>query len=254
MPPYLKDLPELREEMALFQGCVQRYDAVLGTLLDVIDKHGLAEDTIFVSTTDHGIDIPRAKGTFYDPGIEVLMLMRYPAGGWGEGRVADEMISNIDLLPTLLEACGIEAPDNFEGRSFLPLLTGGDYVPNDCVFAEKIFHDSYDPTRAIRTDRYKYIRYFEVCIFYDLRAATVPRTQYFPHSPLRSDIEELYDLEADPLEMNNLAADPAHQDVLADLRRRVGQWMRATDDPQLRGPISSPYYSQKLQEFIEQTE
>jgi arylsulfatase A-like enzyme len=253
MPPYNRDLPEVRAEMAQFQGAVRRYDAVLGTLLDVVERHGLAEDTIFVSTTDHGIDMPRAKGTFYDPGIEVLLLMRYPAGRWGAGRVADEMVSNIDLLPTLLEACGLDVPANIEGRSFLPLLTGGNYVPNDCVFAEKIYHDSYDPTRAIRTERYKYIRFFEVCVFYDLRAATVPRTHYFPHNYLRRDLEELYDLQADPWELKNLAADPAHAHVLENLRRRVGQWMRATDDPLLRGPISSPYYAQKLQEFIEQT-
>jgi len=254
MPPYLRDLPELRREMAQLQGAVRRYDTVLGAILDVLERHGLAEDTIFVSTTDHGIDVPRAKGTFYDPGLEVLLMMRYPAGGWGAGRVLNEMISNIDVLPTLLEACGIEVPSNVEGRSFLPLLSGGDYTPNDCVFAEKTYHDIYDPTRAVRTERYKYIRYFEVCVLHDLRSATVLRSHYLKDgSLLRTDVEELYDLDADPWEQNNLARDPAHQQVLEELRRRLGRWMRATDDPLLKGPVTSPYYAEKLQEFIDQT-
>jgi len=252
MPPYLRDLPELRAEMAQLQGAVRRYDAVLGTLLDVIERRGLTEDTIFVSTTDHGIDLPRAKGTFYDPGIEVLLLIRYPAGAWGQGRVADQMISNIDVLPTLLAACGIEVPANVEGRSFLPLLTGDEYVPNDCIYAEKTFHDIYDPTRAIRTGRYKYIRYFEVCVLQDLRGATVPRTHYFKTSERRAGVEELYDLQADPWELNDLAADPAHRGVIEDMRRRLVRWMRATDDPLLRGPVASPYYARKLEELLEQ--
>ncbi|MGD2175311.1 MAG: sulfatase [Candidatus Brocadiaceae bacterium] len=252
MPPYLRDLPEIREEMAQFQGAVRRYDTALGNMLESLEKHGLVEDTIFVSTTDHGVDIPRAKGTFYDPGIEVLLIMRYPAGGWGAGRRLCEMISNVDVLPTLLEACGLEVPDNVEGRSFLPLLRGGDYRPNQVVFAEKTYHDTYDPTRALRTERYKYIRYFEVCIFQDLRAATIPRVHWFktPETARRRTVEELYDLDEDPLEENNVADDPAYAEVKAALRERLAEWMRETDDPLLEGHVSSPFYREKLEELM----
>jgi arylsulfatase A-like enzyme len=251
MPPYLRDLPELRREMAEFQGAVRRMDTGLGLILDVLDRRGLRDDTIFVFTTDHGIDVPRAKGTFYDPGIEVFQFMRYPAGGWGAGRVIDPMVSNIDVLPTLLEACGIEGPKNLAGRSMLPLLDGcGTYQPRDAIFAEKTFHDSYDPTRAIRTARYKYVRYFEACIFQDLRLATSTRWHYFRDRPIRSGVEELYDLSTDPHELTNLADDPVHAAAKDGLRRRLVGWMRETDDPLLRGPIASPSYRKALEAFL----
>ena len=99
-PPYLRDSDQLRQEMAEMQGAVSRYDSALGQILDTLDKHNVSEDTIVVSTTDHGIDFPCAKGTFYDRGIETLMLMRYPAGGWGRGRAIDELSSHIDLVPS----------------------------------------------------------------------------------------------------------------------------------------------------------
>ena len=249
IPPYLRDIPEVRKEVAEFQGAVKRMDECLGLILDVFDKRGLADNTIFVFTTDHGIDFPRAKGTFYDPGIEVFLFMRYPNGGWGCGRVCDELISNVDVLPTLLEACGIDVPENFAGRSFLPLMQGGEYAPNETVFAEKIFHDTYDPTRAVRTKRYKYIRYFEVNIFQDLRLATETRRHFFKGEWRRRTVEELYDLEKDPDEENNLADDPEYAEVCAELRTRLVQWMRATDDPQLQGPVASPRYAQLLAEL-----
>ncbi len=253
MPPYLKDLPEVRAEMAQLQGAVHRYDTALGSILDALEERDAVEDTIFVSTTDHGIDVPRAKGTFYDPGIEVLLIMRYPGGGWGAGRRVPQMVSNVDVLPTLLEACGMDVPANVEGRSFLPLLRGEDYEPREVLFAEKTYHDTYDPTRALRTERHKYIRYFEVCIFQDLRAATVPRVHWFkePEYARRRVVEELYDLEADPLEEHNLADEPDHAERIADLRGRLARWMRETDDPLLRGPVPSAYYAARLRELTD---
>lgn len=252
MPPYLRELPELRAEMGELQGAVRRLDECLGAILDVLDGHGLHEDTIFVLTTDHGIDIPRAKGTFYDPGIEVMLFMRYPAGGWGQGRTLELLISNVDVLPTLLEASGIAVPENVEGRSFLPLLQGLPYEPNEHVFAEKVYHDTYDPTRAVRTARHKYIRYFEVCIFQDLRIATIPRWSYFKERPVRSWVEELYDLQSDPREEHNLAEEPDYEDIKRNMRRRLLGWMRRTDDPQLEGPVESPYYRAMREEFIQE--
>jgi len=247
MPPYLKDIPEVRAEMAQFQGAVKRLDEGLGRIMDAFDRHGLRENTIFVFTTDHGIDMPRAKGTFYDPGIETFLFMRYPAGGWEAGSVREELTTNVDILPTLLEACGIDVPPRCQGRSFLPLLAGGAYEPRDMVFSEKTFHDTYDPTRCIRTDRYKYIRYFEVNIFQDLRLATITRRDYFKDDWRRKTIEELYDLENDPDEMHNVVDDEAHAETLERMRRELITWMRQTEDPLLEGPVSSPRYRQELE-------
>ena len=252
MPPYLRDSEQLRKEMAQMQGAVKRYDAAVGQMLDIIDKHGIAENTILVSTTDHGIDFPRAKGTLYDPGIETLMMIRYPAGGWGEGRVVDALSSHIDLVPTLLEAVGIGIPDNLAGRSYLPLLEGRDYTENEHVFAEKTYMDLYDPRRAVRSKRYKYIRHFEVCTIQDARYYIVPRWHMFKGNDwVRQATEELYDLEEDPWESSNLARDPKYAEVKEHMSKTLAQWMKDTDDPIIHGPIQSPYFREQMRRFME---
>jgi N-sulfoglucosamine sulfohydrolase len=250
MPPYLKDEPELRREMAEFQGSVRHLDAGLGHILDAFDDPEVKDNTIFVFTTDHGIDFPRAKGTMFDPGIGVFLFIRWPAGGLEAGRTCGELVSNVDLLPTLLEACGIPRRDNLAGRSYLPLLQNAPYEPNECVFAEKTYHDTYEPVRAIRTERYKYIRRFEVALMEDIRLATFTRAQWM-HQPLRRNDEELYDLEADPWEMNNLAAESAYAGEVDAMQRRLIRWMRRTNDPLLRGPVPSPYYRHRLEQLME---
>ena len=250
MPPYLADVPDLRQDMAEFQGAVKRLDDGLGDILKALDEAGVTDDTIFVFTTDHGIDVPRAKGTCFDPGIEVFLLMCYPNGGWARGLAVDDMVSQVDLLPTLLEACDIDRSSNLAGQSFLPLLVGGSYAEREIVFAEKTYHDTYDPMRCVRTKRYKYIRYFEVNIFEDLRLATMTRRHYWKSAWRRINMEEaLYDLEKDPLEMNNVADDPEYGDVKDDLKRRLVRWMQETQDPLLEGPVSSPYYLRALREL-----
>ena len=252
VPGYLNDLPEVRREMAEMQGAVKRLDEAFGGMLAALERGGVADETIVVFTTDHGIDYPRAKGTCYDDGIGVFHFMRYNRANWGRGRVVDEMISNVDVLPTLLEAAGIAVPANMAGRSFLPLLDGRAYTPNDAIYSEKDYHDTYDPTRSIRTQKYKYIRYFEVCIFQDLRLATETRRHYFKQSWVRRTVEELYDLQADPGEATNLAVKPTPENeaVLKDLRHRLLTWMKATDDPLLKGPIESPFYRQQRAAFL----
>ncbi|NJL30644.1 MAG: sulfatase [Phycisphaerales bacterium] len=249
IPPYLKDLPEVRREVAQFQGAIRRLDDELGNILDTFDRLGLSENTIFVFTTDHGIDFPRAKGTLYDAGTGVFLFIRYPAGNWGQGRVIDDMVSQVDLLPTLLEACGIAVPGNISGRSYLPLLEGRAYQPNQTIFTEKTYHDTYDPSRAVRTDRYKYIRHFEVNIFQDLRLATETRRHYMKHDWRRRTLEELYDLQTDPNETHNLVADAHHQPILEKLRVSLLQWMRETQDPLLQGPVPSPHFARQLKAF-----
>lgn len=248
--PWLHDLPEVRREMAEFQGAVARMDQCVGDILRVLDDRGLRDNTIVVLTTDHGIDFPRAKGTLLDAGIETFLLMRFPRDGWRPGSRVRPLVSNVDILPTLLDAAGIPVPSNLAGRSLRPLLRGESSAHRDRVFAEKTYHDTYDPSRGVRTTTHKYIRHFEVNIFQDLRLATETRRHYLRDPWRRTSDEELYDLRSDPHERVNLAGDPSQAGLLKSLRSDLLQWMRQTDDPLLRGPVPSPHYARRLEEFL----
>jgi N-sulfoglucosamine sulfohydrolase len=118
IPPYLPDCPESRQDFAAFQGAIRAMDAGVGRLLDGLRELGLDEQTWVIFTTDHGAAMPRAKGTLYDPGIEVALLMRWPDGDLTGGRTYGELISNVDIVPTMLDGLGLELPRNLHGESF----------------------------------------------------------------------------------------------------------------------------------------
>jgi len=248
VPPFLVDSEGTRHDLRGLQGSVRRWDQAVGCLMQALDDRGLASNTILVVTTDHGIAFPRAKCTLYDPGIGALCLIRWPAGGVAGGRRFAEMISNIDILPTLLDAAGAAVPDRIQGRTFLPLLTGGQYRRRDVIFAEQTFHEHYEPVRGLRTARYKYFRYFDQGGTFDipsdmrLNRMYTDNVRQIVQSPSHREMENLFDLNADPLERVNLAGRPAHQDVRAELSHRLAEWMRETDDPLLLGPVPSPWY------------
>ena len=248
--PYLIDDPVVDREMAEQQGACRALDNGVGEILNVFETRGLSKNTIFVFTTDHGIDFPRAKGTLFDPGMEVFLFMLFPP--WGAGRRIPNLISNIDIYPTVLEACGIAVPDGTSGRSFLQLLSGEhDYSPRDTVYLEKTYHDNYDPMRGLRTDRYKYILNFDAQTLYDVRIATAPRYNWFRFPFRKSEREELYDLEKDPVESRNVINEPEYQELRGRLKKHLADWMAATDDPILDGPIASPYHLQISSEMRE---
>ncbi len=250
MPAYLPDRPESREEMAALQGAIRAADEGIGAILSTLEESGLAGNTLVVFTPDHGIAMPRAKTTLYDPGIEIAMILRWPDGGISGGRIFSELASNVDVLPTILEAVGVEGPDNLQGRSFLPLLRGERYEPRDTVFAEKTFHSYYDPMRAVRTDRYKYIRNFETAFLSevpgDIQLGRIFRSSTELYSGTHHPDVELYDLRSDPLEQHNLAGAPECAEVERELERRLWGWMEETDDPLLRGPVPSPQYLRQI--------
>lgn len=240
VPPYLPDLPDIRRDIAEFQGTVRAADDGVGLILEALDTRELAENTLVIYTTDHGIAFPRAKGTLYDPGLETALLMRW-LGNIRPGSVYRELLCNIDLLPTLLDIACIRAPENLDGRSFLPLLRGLPYAGRERLFCELTWHDLYRPMRGIRTRRYKFIRHFtQACGIYiplDIHQGLSGRAvrQEFYSRPYVQ--EELYDLDKDPLEMENLIGDPAYQETVQELRQVLEQWMRQTDDPLLSGHI-----------------
>lgn len=250
LPPYIPDHPDSVAEFAALQGAIRQLDEGVGLVLVALDEHGLRENTLVVFVTDHGLAMPRAKCTLYDPGIETALLLRWPAGGIAGGQVLTPLISHVDLVPTLLEALGQPLQAGaFHGRSFWPLLQDAPYEANDTIFAEKTFHTAYEPMRALRTARHKLIVNFETGSNYDV-PDDVRNGLIYPHvagqatghrPPL-----ELYDLERDPLERYNLAGRPEVAALQDGLLRRLRRWMEETGDPLLGGPPPSPFYRTAL--------
>jgi arylsulfatase A-like enzyme len=220
-----------------------------------VEELGLTSSLCVVFATDHGMAMPRAKCTLYDPGIEVALLWRWAAAGVASGRVISSLVSNVDVTPTLLEGLGMPLPRNVQGQSVWSELSGGKsngsgYAPRSEVFAEKTFHTYYEPMRAIRTARHKFIVNFEIStavdVPSDIRASPIYPLLLPDLDAVRPPVE-LYDLDNDRWEQRNLADHPEYTAIQADLKHRLLGWMQETDDPLLRGPIASPYYVDALE-------
>jgi N-sulfoglucosamine sulfohydrolase len=242
-PANLPDTMATRRDMASYKASARSLDQGVGAVLNALDEHDLADDTLVILTTDHGLAFPGAKGTLYDRGIGVLLIMRGP-GGFHGGKVSSALISQIDLYPTLCELAGSACPDFLQGRSMLPLMRREAEEINDAVFAELTYHAAYEPQRAIRTGRWKYIRRFG-----DRETPVLANVDDGPSKDLLIESgwaerplprEELHDLLFDPQEAHDLARDPQHAGVLAELRDRLEAWMERTDDPLLAGEVPAP--------------
>ena len=246
IPAYLPAGPEATEELTALQEAIREADSAVGRVLAALDAAGRAEGALVVFTTDHGLAMPRAKCTLYDPGLETALIICWPGGGIGSGVVRSELVSNIDVLPTLMEGSGASPPAGIQGRSLLPLLRGEPYSPRNAIFAEKTFHSYYDPMRCIRTRDHKYIRNFEtgftVEVPGDIQQGAIFRADPSRYSTARTSVVELYDLHADPLEEHNLAGTASIEAVERRLSTELWSWMRETDDPLLNGPVPSPRY------------
>jgi arylsulfatase A-like enzyme len=243
-PAPLPDTPDTRQDMADFVEMAGELDRGVGIILDALAAAGLAENTLVIQTTDHGLAFPAMKCNLTDHGIGVLLIMRGP-GGFTGGQVCDAMISHIDLFPTLCEYLNIAPPSWLQGKSLLPVIRGEHDEINDAIFAEVTYHAAYEPQRAIRTQRHKYIRRYG-----ERTKPVLPNCD----DSLSKDLwlaagwqerevatEQLYDLRFDPNEMQNLAALPAYADTLQDLRQRLDQWMTTTADPLLnQQPAPAP--------------
>jgi arylsulfatase A-like enzyme len=184
------------------------------------------------------------KCNLTDDGWGVSLIMRGP-GAFQGGRVCDAMISQIDIFPSLCELLGIERPSWVEGKSFLSVLRGDVKEINEEVFSEVTYHAAYEPKRAVRTQRWKYIRRYG-----DKKTPVLPNCDDSLSKSLWVEYgwkqrvlakEDLYDMVFDPAEHQNLAADPAYQNVLTEMRGRLDAWMKRTEDPLLTGPVSAPH-------------
>ena len=242
-PQPIPDVADSRRDMADFHESVKTLDWGVGEVLGALEAAGLAENTLVISTTDHGIAWPTMKCNLYDGGMGVHLIMRGP-GGFKGGKVCDALISQLDLYPTLCELLEIEAPAWLQGRSFQPVLRGETQEINEAIFSEVNYHASYEPMRAVRTKRWKYIRRYDGRVHPVLpNCDDGPTKKYWvANGWARQTVapEALYDLLFDPNERNNLAADAEHSTTLEAMKKRLDAWMRATDDPLLRGPVPAP--------------
>jgi N-sulfoglucosamine sulfohydrolase len=242
-PPNLPDTPEVRADIAAFKASARSLDQGVGMVLNELDISGMEDETLIIFTTDHGMPFPGAKATLYDRGLGVVLILRGPPPFAG-GHVVDALVSHIDVYPTLCDFLGIERPDFLQGVSLMPVLRGETDEVRHEIFAGSTWHAAYEPQRCVRTTRHKYIRRFG-----DRRTPVLPNTDDGPSKELllrngwgerEIPFEQLYDLVFDPNETQNLIHDPAYADVLTDLRGRLDEWMRDTEDPLLAGHVDPP--------------
>jgi len=238
--PTMPNVSVTRKDMASFQAAASQVDRTLGAVLGTLEEEGLADNTIVLVTTDHGLAMPGMKCTLGATGTGVLMMLRGP--GLPAGLGVDSLVSQVDVFPTLCDLLGIEAPAWLQGTSLLPTLTGESI--REETFAEVTYHVAYQPQRAIRTDRWLYIQTFN-----DWDRPTLPNVDASASKSLwidagwadrRVPTVRLHDLMFDPHEMHNLVDCPEMADVRTELAGRLDRWMVETDDPLLKGKVEPP--------------
>ena len=242
VPAHLVNDDGAREEIAELQGAVKHMDEGVGSILAELDSLGLRDQTLVLFTTDHGLALPRAKCTLYDAGLGVALMLRHPGNPAWSGRRVPDMVSHVDVLPTLLDLAGLPTPEGLAGTSLRPAVESGD-TPRSHCFSQLSYHTYYDPKRSVRTSTHKLIVNF----------SNAPRamdpTQSWIHRSLPADLGgptigtspemELYDLTADPEELDNIADHPDQLETLRDLSAALFDWMRECGDPLLTAPVAA---------------
>jgi N-sulfoglucosamine sulfohydrolase len=254
------DTPDLREQVANYYNCMSRLDSLIGDLLKELRASGKYDNTLIVYFGDHGADLLRGKRTSYEGGVRIPLMVRW-ADRWQS--VRNELVSTLDLMPTLLEVAGAKPVSNLAGRSLVPLLDGKSATWRSHLFTEFHIHSAhnYFPQRTVRNDRFKLIRNLipnEVNPGYDFAVnrffpglgkviAAAPHPVSTAYALMRQPPEfELYDLQQDPFEFRNLAEDSEHGKTLIALQQKLTAWRRETNDPLL-----NPQNTLRLKQEIE---
>ncbi|MBD3674198.1 MAG: sulfatase-like hydrolase/transferase [Planctomycetaceae bacterium] len=250
LPPYYPDTEVTREDWGRYYDVITALDHWIGDHLKALEEAELADDTIVVFWSDHGVGLPRAKRWLYDSGLHVPLIVRMPekyrVDGQGKpGAVSDQMVSLIDLGPSVLNLAGVKIPQHMHGQPFL----GKDCpAPREYVYgARDRMDERYDIIRAVRDHRYKYIRNYEPFKTYyqymntPEKGATMQEIRRVQANGTASSgvaqflvpekpTEELYDTQNDPHEMHNLAQDPKYKKILERLREEHLNWVLETRD------------------------
>lgn len=249
LPPSFVDTPETREMRTQYYTDISKADAQFAAVRNSV-RRKLGANTLLIYTADNGAQWPFAKWNLYDAGLRMPFIAEWPEVIRKPGRTS-AMFSFCDLLPTFLELAGGRAPATLDGRSFAHVFRSPQAKHRDEIYAAHSGDGDMNvyPMRCVRTGRYKYILNlhpeFEYTTHID--RARRPDGKYFWDSWARKaetdkhaaavvrryhqrPAEELFDTQADPHELKNLASDPKHKELLARLRGRVREWMRSQQD------------------------
>jgi arylsulfatase A-like enzyme len=244
VPPYYPDTPKVRASLARHYDNIAAMDALVGELIAKLKADGLYENSIIIFTTDHGDGLPRAKRTVYESGTHVPLMIRFPHAQ-DAGRMTKELVSFVDIAPTILAFAGVDAPSWMQGR----VIAGPDAAaPPAFVFhAADRLDEREQRVKAVGSDRYRYIRHYTPDrprlpdisfqngggVMQEMRrlfAAQELPPQIAAYFETPGPAEELYDVAADPHEVRNLASDPAYASVLGELRRAMDSWIERVGD------------------------
>ena len=217
---------------------------------------GIAENTIVIMTSDHGIPYPGAKWTVRKAGIEIPLIIYQPNTIFSGGKIADEIISNVDILPTIFEFIGIDIPDNIQGHSFIPFLNSKTNTsPRTHAFSQYTPDMKRDNlSRSVINDRYHLIRYFDQGRTVDYPVAVNPKA-FADHVERCKTIwgarpfTQLFDIKKDPYELDDLGSKPEYASVVNELSRSLLNWMEQVKDPLLKEPLRTPYYNKAINDL-----
>ncbi len=252
LPPHVPDLPGVRSDLARYLAEVEHLDGDVQDVLDTLAARGCAQNTLVVFMGDNGLALPHGKGALYDPGIAVPLLVRWP-GVVRPGIVTRTLISGEDFAPTMLAAAGVTPPKAMSGVSFLGLLRGQPFTGRKYIFAERGPHGgdggmrpdisaaTFDLARCVRSDRFKLIYnctphqpvapvdsprdpgWQEMVAAHAAGKLAEPFVRSYFTTPRPT--FELYDLDADPGELHNLAGNPQYRQAELELKRALTERM-----------------------------
>ena len=270
VPPFLPDTLGIKKEIAKYEYASRDCDISLGKLLKVLEARGLAEDTIVIVTGDNGMDVPRAKAALWHWGLHVPYAIRWPARINTPGRTVDDMVNHIDYAPTILEAAGIPLPKEMTGKSLLPIFespkSGQVDATREFTVGGLEWHGKQNAGRTILDQRFQYIVNYSTDTLYTFRPdLKVPLSdESYEQNAAKLDIhgfingyahrpevapyaapifgpraaEELYDLDKDLGELNNLAEKPDYAAVKDRMRKALFSYLAATQDPRATGDMA----------------
>lgn len=258
VPPYLQNTDPMREDLAEFQAEIKFFDECVGEILKSLEHSSIAGETLVIMTSDHGIPYPGAKWTARKAGMEVPFILYRPGTVFEGGKVFNELMSNVDVLPTVLDFLGVEIPENIQGLSFRSLIEGQTKkAPRQQVFGQYTPEMKRDNlSRCILTERYHLIRYFDqgrsvaYPVDVDPKEFAAHRQRCRTKGLKARPFWQLFDLKNDPYELHNIGAEPANEQIVVDLSRRLLAWMKQVDDPLLKGPLRTPYYDKAIQDLL----